>query len=576
MLLKLLEFAQYDPVDSEMDEISSASGSGGGNSGSSGSGADALYHANRSVSSSLARSAQYYFAYLLVKLSRVKLSVLTSAQAISSRLAELKKKAGIKLIRFEDALIQLRPYHRVYSLMTKRFLVDSVKEHYRAELRSQAAKILGTVDFLGNPVGFLNDVADGLSDLTKGNLSGLLWSVTHGISDSTAKFTSVLGESLGTVTMDSRYQEIRRKIRQESTAAGGSGQRGHLSAGALGLAHGLLGGITSIITQTYDGFTQGSVTGVLSGIGKGVLGTITKPAVGVLDFAASAATAVRESSTRKQSAIAGSYSSYEGGGVVRRVRLPRTLTIDGRLTAYDGVQASWQARFYGSADFGPREYDEQYVHVALLADRHLLLLTTERLIFFHSTLTGAHLEGAQADELEGHHSGEHITDCPVHQLAILPLETVLEAVHVQMRSGDAQRFMRLNGLSAGSSSCLSQLFALPPSSSSHQGEDHQPFVDLLELRTVGKGAGSTSKYSSYNGGSGSGANSPKMSTYSTSGSSPLLSTTGFIEYPKALQLCYLYGQSATTMERLVQLINEAKHLQEERKFEVAVKYESTK
>ena len=580
VLLKLLEFIQYDPVDSEMDEISSAqSGTSSGTSASSSTGADALYHANsRNVSSSLARSAQYYFAYLLVQLSSVKLSVFTSgAHRVGAFLSELKKKAGIKLIRFEDALIQLRPYHRVYSLMTRRFLTDSIKEHYRAELRSQAAKILGTVDFLGNPVGFLNDMADGISDLTRGNLSGLLWSVTHGISDSTAKFTSVLGESLGTVTMDARYQEIRRKIKQESSAAAG-GQRGHLSAGALGLAHGLIGGITSLITQTYDGFTQGSVTGVLSGLGKGVLGTITKPAVGVLDFASSAATAVRDSSRKTTAGTTSSdgFGAWEVGGPVRRVRRPRTLTIDGRLTAYDAVQAAWQARFYSTGDFGPREYGEAFVAVTLLQDGHLVMVTTERLLFFHSlTLKRADLEAASAQEeadLEGdsrllaenvhnhHHHPLAATDCPVNQLQILALETISEAVHARMRPRDAQRFYRLNGLPAGSSAlCLGELFSL------HADAE---LVSLLELRTT------ATKKTINKGGGGSGANSPRMSASSTSLEEEQLRETG-VEYPKALQLCYLYASSPEVMDSLVGLINEAKHLQEERKFEVGAVLEGS-
>src|SRR5699024_9575585 len=117
---------------------------------------------------------------------------------------------------------------------------DSIKQHYRSELRGQAVKILGTVDFLGNPAGFINNLAEGFNELlTERSVSGLLLNVTHGISDSTAKVTSVLSEQLGSVTMDARYQEIRQKIKAQN------GQRSHLVAGAFGLAHGLFGGITS-------------------------------------------------------------------------------------------------------------------------------------------------------------------------------------------------------------------------------------------------------------------------------------------------------------------------------------------
>lgn len=56
------------------------------------------------------------------------------------------------------------------------------------ELISQAAQILGSVDFLGNPMGLLNDVTEGMSELIKyGNVGGLIRNVTHGVSNSAAK-----------------------------------------------------------------------------------------------------------------------------------------------------------------------------------------------------------------------------------------------------------------------------------------------------------------------------------------------------------------------------------------------------
>lgn len=56
------------------------------------------------------------------------------------------------------------------------------------ELLSQAARILGSVDFLGNPMGLLNDVSEGFSGLIKyGNVGGLIRNVTHGVSNSAAK-----------------------------------------------------------------------------------------------------------------------------------------------------------------------------------------------------------------------------------------------------------------------------------------------------------------------------------------------------------------------------------------------------
>lgn len=64
--------------------------------------------------------------------------------------------------------------------------------HCSQELKWQAAKILGSVDFLGNPLGFVADVSEGVTGLLlEGNVGALLKNVTHGISNSAAKVTGI-------------------------------------------------------------------------------------------------------------------------------------------------------------------------------------------------------------------------------------------------------------------------------------------------------------------------------------------------------------------------------------------------
>ena len=53
---------------------------------------------------------------------------------------------------------------------------------------------MGSVDFLGNPMGLINDVSSGLEGLVKrGNVGGLFMNVAHGVSDSAAKVSFLLG-----------------------------------------------------------------------------------------------------------------------------------------------------------------------------------------------------------------------------------------------------------------------------------------------------------------------------------------------------------------------------------------------
>ncbi|XP_054162795.1 intermembrane lipid transfer protein VPS13D-like [Oppia nitens] len=350
LLLKILEFLGIDIIDNELDQIHSQDSA-----------------ANRAISSILAKSSRYYFTIFLIQLSQVKLSVFTSSH-LPKLYARLKKRLGIKLIRFEDATVQLSPFKKVYTLMTKNFLIDSIYNHYRAELKSQAAKILGSVDFLGNPLGFVNDVTDGLNELIhEGNFGGLIWNVAHGISDSTAKVTSVLSDSLDVVNMDQRHQIIRKRIKQDNT--------NHLTTGFKGLGVGILGGFTSIITQTYEGAVKEGVPGIFVGLGKGLVGTITKPAVGMLDFATGAASAVRES-TRK--------ISNHNNFITERVRPPRVNSINGLLIKYDSIQAKGQEFFNYWHLITNREELERFVSVEKLRNMYSVLITTEKIIFIQT------------------------------------------------------------------------------------------------------------------------------------------------------------------------------------------------
>lgn len=161
------------------------------------------------------------------------------------------------------------------------------------ELKWQAGIILGSVDFLGNPLGFMNDVSEGVAGFfLEGSVKTLVRNVTHGVFNSAAKVTESLSDGLGKVTMDDEHEEMRQRIRQVDVGHG----KDHLVAGIKGFGFGLLGGATGIFKQAYEGATNEGIQGLVSGIGKGIVGAVTKPMVGLLDLTSETARAVRDSS----------------------------------------------------------------------------------------------------------------------------------------------------------------------------------------------------------------------------------------------------------------------------------------
>ena len=110
--------------------------------------------------------------------------------------------------------------------------------------------ILGSTDFLGNPIGFLNDISEGVSGLvSEGNIGGLIKNVAHGAANSTAKVTGTLSYGISKATVHERYDERRLMLRKRR----GERSKEHLMAGLKGLGFGMLGGLTSI-GMLYDSY----------------------------------------------------------------------------------------------------------------------------------------------------------------------------------------------------------------------------------------------------------------------------------------------------------------------------------
>ncbi|XP_029011059.1 intermembrane lipid transfer protein VPS13D isoform X2 [Betta splendens] len=315
LLLKLLSFLGYGQAEAELEKLGE--------------------NLHEKPSEDAGPTKRYYFENLKISLPQVKLSVFTSHK-LPPDLKALKGTLGFPLIRFEDAVINMYPFTRVHPYETQEIIVNDILKHFREELISQAAQILGSVDFLGNPMGLLNDVTEGVSELIKyGNVGGLIRNVTHGVSNSAAKFAGTLSDGLGK-TMDNRHQSEREYIRYHGATSGE-----HLVAGIHGLAHGIIGGMTSIITSTVEGVkTEGGVSGFFSGLGKGLVGTVTKPVAGALDFASETAQTVRDMASLSNHRLS-----------VQRVRKPRCCKgPQGLLPRYSSIQADGQEQLFHLTD----------------------------------------------------------------------------------------------------------------------------------------------------------------------------------------------------------------------------------
>lgn len=316
-----------------------------------------------------ANAKRYYFGKLEVVFSQNRVSVLTAAK-LSPRMAEVKKAIGLTLIKFEDAVIDFEKFTMYHKFETLEVCLRAVKSHYKRELKWQATSILGSVDFLGNPFGFASDVSEGVSGLIfEGSVKSLVKNVAHGFSNSTAKLTETISDGLGRVVLDEEDTETRQRILEVGNS---NTSANHLVAGLKGFGFGLLGGVTSIVKHTYTGAQNDGIPGFISGLGMGLVGTVTKPVIGVLDLASETANAVREKSRSSHRILP------------ERKRNPRCVSgaPGNLLPPFSNTQSKGQVILYS---INKRNFSEQLVeYEPCLYKKSLLrlLVSTDNVLVF--------------------------------------------------------------------------------------------------------------------------------------------------------------------------------------------------
>jgi len=183
-------------------------------------------------------------------------------------------------------------------------LAASVQSHYTQECIRQMHIILGSADFLGNPVGLFNNVSSGVADIFYEPYQGLVMTdrpqelgigiakgassfvkkSVFGFSDSMAKFTGSMSKGLAAATLDKEYQDQRRMSKSRNRpkhALYG------VTSGGNAFATSIASGIGGLARHPMQGAEKEGVQGFVKGVGKGFLGLATKPAIGAFDLASS-------------------------------------------------------------------------------------------------------------------------------------------------------------------------------------------------------------------------------------------------------------------------------------------------
>ncbi|RKP03518.1 hypothetical protein CXG81DRAFT_9373 [Caulochytrium protostelioides] len=281
-----------------------------------------------------------------------------------------------------DAPIRLNALDIQHPIVTPSRLQDLIVQFYSQEIIGQIHKIIGSADFLGNPVGLFNNVSSGVSDLFYEPLQGfeitrpqdfgiglakgtasLFKKTVYGLTDTFSKFTGSVSKGLAVVTLDDEYQQRRRitHIRNRPSHAVYG-----VTNGAQSFARSVASGITGVVSKPFEGAERDGVGGFFKGLGKGLVGVVAKPVIGVFDLATNVSEGIRNTTTVFDA-------------VVDRVRDPRNIGKDGILKPYDPAKALG-LNWLKSLENGRYLEDEYIAHIELHSEDLVAMVTDYRIM----------------------------------------------------------------------------------------------------------------------------------------------------------------------------------------------------
>ncbi|KAJ7397814.1 hypothetical protein BTVI_131814 [Pitangus sulphuratus] len=216
--------------------------------------------------------------------------------------------ASLKLyIASDHTPLSFSVFERGPIFTTARQLVHALAMHYAAGALFRAGWVVGSLEILGSPASLVRSIGNGVADFFRLPYEGLTrgpGAFVSGVSRGTTSFvkhiskgtlTSItnlatsLARNMDRLSLDEEHYNRQEEWRRQLPESLGEGLRQGLSR--LGIS--LLGAIAGIVDQPMQNFQRVSeaqasaghkARGVISGVGKGIMGVFTKPIGGAAEL----------------------------------------------------------------------------------------------------------------------------------------------------------------------------------------------------------------------------------------------------------------------------------------------------
>ncbi|KAM8966204.1 intermembrane lipid transfer protein VPS13B isoform 2-T2 [Pelodytes ibericus] len=216
--------------------------------------------------------------------------------------------ASLKLyIASDHTPLSFSVFERGPIFTTARQLIHALAMHYAAGALFRAGWVVGSLEILGSPASLVRSIGNGIADffrlpyegLTRGpgafvsgvsrGTTSFVKHISKGTLTSLTNLATSLARNMDRLSLDEEHYNRQEEWRRQLPDNLGEGLRQGLSR--LGIS--LLGAIAGIVDQPMQNFQRTSeaqasaghkAKGVISGVGKGIVGVFTKPIGGAAEL----------------------------------------------------------------------------------------------------------------------------------------------------------------------------------------------------------------------------------------------------------------------------------------------------
>ncbi|UJR16774.1 hypothetical protein I4U23_003674 [Adineta vaga] len=216
-------------------------------------------------------------------------------------------------VKVHDIILKLDFYEREKDRFTINKLIDEIYEHYFEQLWKQVYVVILGHDLLGNPFGMVREVAHGVKSFFhepfKGAMEGplgfiegvaigtehLIGSAVGSAAGASSKLTYVISKGLATLTFDKEYANVRNQRKKLKTQTASD-----IVDGGRNLAKDFVHSVKDIVKKPIAGVKEEGASGLMKGLGKGLLGAVARPTSSVAHLTSTSCDVLKRKATHAE------------------------------------------------------------------------------------------------------------------------------------------------------------------------------------------------------------------------------------------------------------------------------------